>query len=228
MNRILAALLSGVGLVCALTVSAATPAGVFPQSLQGTQSNELGAVVLALMPPPGQQRIGWDWQADSPIQWQNGYTQNPGATRSYRNGVLRINVMGNVSTVLRQHTDELGWTVTLYTDAPAKFGPDSIAVQPGLPDGGQCFGTLYGGCTFNPLPSLKQAGITAKPLCAFDWQGRPTKSNGNFTRTYAVSAAGKAPALLQWMESEGSGGASTTLTLLLNSTPAKACAPDAP
>jgi hypothetical protein len=136
--------------------------------------------------------------------------------------------MGDVSTVLRQHTDELGWTVTLYTDAPAKFGPDSISVEPGLPDGGECFGTLYGGCTFNPLPSLKQAGITAKLLCAFDWQGRPTKLMANATRTYAVSAAGKAPVLLQWMEHEGSGGAGMSITLLLHSTPAKACTPTAP
>jgi hypothetical protein len=228
MKKLLLVLLTGACLMRTLSAYAATPAGVFPQSLQGTQSYELGSVVLALMPAPGQQRIGWDWQADSPIQWQNGYTLNPGASRSYRDGALRINVMGVVSTVLRQHTDELGWTVELYTDGPAKFGPEAISVEPGASDGNQCFGTLYDGCTFDPMPSLKQAGISAKLLCAFDESGRPTKSNSNFTRTYAISAAGKAPGLLQWSESEGAGGASTTVTLLLHSTPAKACSPSAP
>jgi hypothetical protein len=211
-----------------VAASAAQLQDVYPNSLRGTQAHELGSVLLSLMPFAGATQIGWDWQSDSPIQWQDGYTQNPGATRSYRNGMVRINVMGQFSSVLRKRTDELGWTVTLYTDGPAKFGPQAISVQPGLPSGGQCFGTLYEGCTFDPLPSLKQAGVGTKMLCAFDESGRPTTSNGNFTRTYVLSAPGKAPALFQWMESEGSGGASTTVTLLLRSTPTQACKPENP
>lgn len=207
---------------------AKTPADIYPQSLRGMQSYELGAVVLSLMPQPGQQQIDWDWKADSPIQWQSGYTQNPGAVRSYRNGVLRINVMGRISTVLRQRTDELGWTITLYTDAPPKFGPDSISISPGLPDSGECFGTLYDGCNFDPLPSLEQAGIHAKLICQFDESGRSDPNNDNFTRTYRVSAAGKAPLLLQWQKSSGSGGSSTWVTLLLKTSATRACKPDTP
>jgi hypothetical protein len=226
MHRLFVALCLCIGL--ARSAGAEPLADVYPESLRGTQSYELGSVILALMPPPGQQRIGWDWQANSPIQWQDGYTQNPGAVRSYRNGMLRINVMGDVSTVLRQRTDELGWTVTLYTDASPKFGPDSISITPGLTDSGACFGTLYDGCNFNPLPSLKQQGIKAKLLCQFDEFGRHNPSNDNFTRTYSVSAQGKAPTLLQWQKSGGTGGTSTSVTLLVNATPAQACKPDAP
>ncbi|HEM7873900.1 TPA: hypothetical protein U2L31_000213 [Burkholderia contaminans] len=184
-------------------------------------------MILSLMPQPDEPKIGWDWKADSPIQWQDGYTQNPGAVRSYRNGVLRVNVMGEVSTVLRQRTDELGWTITLYTDAPPKFGPDSISIAPGLTDSGACFGTLYDGCDFNPLPSLKQVGIHAKLICQFDESGRTNPNNDNFTRTYSVHAAGKAPSLLQWQKSSGSGGSSTSITLRLKASPVQACKPDA-
>ncbi|USX08239.1 hypothetical protein [Paraburkholderia fungorum] len=227
MKRVFASICVCTALI-AHAATAAPTTGIYPESLQGTASFELGSVILALMPSPNQQQIGWDWQADSPIQWQNGYTLNPGATRSYRNGVLRINVMGDVSTVLRQRTDELGWTVTLYTDAPPKFGPDSISFEPGLTGRDACFGTLYDGCDFNPLPSLQHAKINARLLCQFDESGRPNPSNANFTRTYRVSAEGKAPTLMQWQRSSGSGGSTSTVTLLLKATPAQACKPDSP
>jgi hypothetical protein len=222
MRRYLVALLSCLTLI--RVAVAAPPLDIFPQSLQGTKSYELGAVVLAMMPTTKTQ-IGWDWQSDSPVAWQNGYTQNPGASRSYRDGYIRINVMGEVATVLRQRRNELGWTVEMYTDGPPKFGPEAISFFPGNNAGGQCFGTLYEGCIFNPMPSLTRAGIVAQLLCQFDESGRPTTSNGNSTRTYKLSARGKVPVLFQWSESEGSGGGSTTATLVLKQTPSQACKP---
>lgn len=207
---------------------AGSPADVYPQSLRDTQSYELGTVILSLMPQAGQQQIGWDWDADSPIQWQDGFTQNPGAVRTFRDGILRVNVMGEVSTVLRKHIDELGWTVTLYTDASPKFGPDAISLAPGVAGAGTCFGTLYKGCDFDPLPSLKQANVQAKLVCQFDESGRTNPNSENFTRTYRVNASGKAPSLLQWQRSSGSGGSSSAITLLLKSSTAQACKPDTP
>jgi hypothetical protein len=94
----------------------------------------------------------------------------------------------------------------MQTDGPPKFGPQTIEIMPGFDGGNQCFGSLYDGCDFDPLPSLKRASIQTNLLCK---DGVP----GNETRVFMLSASGKHDATLVVMDSGGSGGSSTTLTL---------------
>ncbi|SAL87418.1 hypothetical protein AWB74_08106 [Caballeronia arvi] len=150
------------------------------------------------------QNVGWDLAVDSAIQWtDNGYVDTP--KWAMRHGLVRVNVMGIPSTVLRKKKEELGWSVTMQTVLPPKFGPQTIEIVPGF-DGKLCFGSLYEVCQFDPLPSLKQASVQAALLCK---EGYP----GNETRVFRLSAAGKQDATLVVMDSGGSGGSSTTLTL---------------
>jgi hypothetical protein len=121
-------------------------------------------------------------------------------------GAVRVNVMGTPSTVLHKKKEELGWSITMQTDGPPKFGPQTIEIMPGFDGGNQCFGSLYDRCDFDPLPSLKQASIQTELLCK---DGVP----GNETRVFRLTAEEKQDATLVVMDSGGSGGSSTTLTL---------------
>ena len=191
------------------------PMAVYPSILQGRESLELGNAILLLMPKPNID-IGWDWAVDSPIVWVDEGFQQEG-NRAIRRGVVRVNVMGQSSTILRKKKDELGWSVELSTFSSPKFGPDEISIEAGLGAGGQCFGTLYDGCDFDPVQSLKNAGIDAKELC------KDSDFDSNFNRIYSIVAPGKALSLLRWMRSSGSGGSSSQITLLLKTSPANVC-----
>lgn len=191
---------------------------VFPTALDGHQPFELGQLIYLLMPSPGTS-VGWDWAVDSPIAWiDNGVVSTDVST--YRRGFARVNVMGKWSTELKQKKEELGWEVQLFTKAPAKFGPQEINIQPGT-DGGDdaCFGTLFDNCWFDPRPSLKAAGIDAKQICQYG------PNNANSTRVYRLAAPGKALVLFSRLQSEGSGGDSASISLLLDGDEKAACTP---
>lgn len=193
---------------------------VFPTALEGHQSFELGQLIYLLMPAPSI-RVGWDWAVDSPIVWiDDGFVSTDVST--YRRGFSRVNLMGKWSTELRQKKDELGWEVQLFTTAPAKFGPQEINIQPGTDDGDDaCFGTRFDNCWFDPRPSLKAAGIEAKSVCQYG----PNEANS--THIYQL-AAPESPILFSWLQSEGSGGDSASVSLLLDADKKAACTPPNP
>lgn len=183
---------------------------IFPSSLSGKKSVELGDFIRASMLEKGES-LGWDWRANSDIDWQDGITQVNSTGYSHRDGVARINVMGVRSSVLKNRKDELGWRVSLRTMQPIKFGPESIELSPL-----DCFGTLYDGCSFDPAESLKTAGIETKKVCSVHLNG------SNFSDTYLIRYSGKEDMLLTWTNSGGSGGESSGVTLRKDSKDAKA------
>jgi hypothetical protein len=143
---------------------------VYPKELQGTKPFELGELVLLLMPDSGARSVGWDFRAESPILWKTaGYQagQRKGASLYTRNGIVRVNIQGKKSTVLRQRIAELGWGVTYSSTLNnPNFGPEEITIEPGLPRE-HCFGSIYTGCDFEePLSSLAHAGIVATKICS--------------------------------------------------------------
>lgn len=183
---------------------------IFPSSLSGKKSVELGEFIRASMLEKDE-NLGWDWRANSDIDWQDGITQVNSTGYSHRDGVARINVMGIRSSVLKNRKDEFGWRVSLRTMQPIKFGPESIELSPL-----DCFGTLYDGCSFDPAESLKTAGIETKKVCSVHLNG------SNFSDTYLIRYSGKEDMLLTWTNSGGSGGESSGVTLRKNSKDAKA------
>jgi hypothetical protein len=179
---------------------------VVPDSLSEHASLELGDLVLLLMPKSGEQ-VGWDYRADSTILWPaSGFTEEAGNGNSVANrtGAVRVNVMGEIATVLKRRKMELGWTVEYWTPRPAKFGPSEIKIEPGA--GEPCFGADFDGCEFEPLHSLAHSAISAQEACHI-------QQGADQTRVYLLTYPQRRPVTLIWYSSGGSGGTSSWLTL---------------
>jgi hypothetical protein len=193
-----------------------TAGSIADYSLTEVPSTELGNLILLLMPEEGA-KVLWDWRSESVIRWiDSGYLEE--GTSALRRGVVRVNVRGEASTLLGQRKEELAWTVIYSTDGPPKFGPRMISLQPGSVDSEACFGTLFDGCDFDPIPSLRAAGITVRGLC------RDSKYDANFKRVYRLMAPGKRMMLFRWRENAGSGGSSSSYELLLEFSEKASCA----
>jgi hypothetical protein len=212
MNRRLFALFALLGVSVAHTQTAQL---VYPNQLNHAKSMELGQLVLLLMPDAGSASVGWDHRASSDIVWTtNGYdSEQWGKESAYvRRGVVRVNVEGKRSTVLRQQVNELGWSVALSSTSNPSFGPEDISITVGTPDT-DCFGAKYDGCNFDPpLKSLALAGIEAKKICA------KTRFSDQVI-AFTIVHPKRRPTLLIWEESGGSGGISSSLTMKLNDKP---------
>ena len=191
---------------------------IYPPLLSKAPDIELGDAVLFLV-PDSNAKVFWDWRSNAKeIIWlDNGYKENKGV--SSRRGLMRINVLGIHSTVLRQTKEELGWTIEMITKGGAKFGPTKVALEPGLGNAEQCFGTLYDGCSFTSLQSLTKAGFDVKKICE-------VKELGGTIKGYLLSFSGKTSTVLQERYGEGSGGSQTSISLLLSSDVHNACVVD--
>lgn len=178
---------------------------VIPPEIGKTKSVELGSLLLALMPDLNTE-IDWGWGLKTNVVWiDNGY-QTEKDNSHLRTGLARVNVKGEISTVLMRERHEIGWTVTLSSDVPAKSGPQAVTISAGLKRDLICFGTLYTGCSFSVLTSLQDARINAQAVCEVERTGMRAV-------IYSVSAKGKQPAVLVEKTSFGSGGAATQVTL---------------
>ena len=185
------------------------------------KSEELGKVVLLLMLDRQQNSIPWDHRAESAIRWiDNGYVTERRSNRpdiAVRRGLIRTNVLGIPATVLRQRRQELWWTVRYVTVGPAKFGVEEMWIAPGTP-WEVCFGSLYEGCEFEVLPSLKAAGIISEELCRYS-------KGTEMLRGYILRHPQRNQTQLQVMISGGSGGFSTDLMLRASGDPKELCTP---
>lgn len=183
---------------------------VYPLELKGAKVFEIGELVLLLMPDKSETTIGWDYRDQSEIHWTTvGYNErnpNTNYTEYYRDGMTRIRVQGKAATVLKEHTNELGWTISYINTLNPKFGPEKIVITPGTPNE-TCFGSLYNGCEFAPYKSMLAAGITVEKTC--DTEPMQAHHVG-----YRLSYPGKRTIFMLWMTSGGSGGSSSDLTLM--------------
>lgn len=185
---------------------------VFPKELEETKSIEIGELILILLPDQGDALVGWDHRTKSPIRWITaGYETHKidnGESLYYRDGIVRTNIGGISSKILRQDKVELGWTVSYINKSNPKFGVENIDLRPGTPKD-VCFGTTQYGCYFDaPLKSLAAASVSVKLIC--------TKSLGSeIVSAYELSHPNKRSTVLRWTTSGGSGGKSSDLSLLL-------------
>lgn len=93
---------------------------VYPSSAEKLNPMELGEAVLLFMPENSLDRIYWDFRANEKnILWNtDGFEEKVwanGITEVFREGFLRIHVLGNVSHVLKKNKHELVWTVRYIT-----------------------------------------------------------------------------------------------------------------
>lgn len=183
---------------------------------------ELGELITTLIPLPSE-KLTWEFRANSDIEWiTSGFAEqrrSDGQVTATRTGVVAVNVMGRQATVLRKKLEELPWTVSMRTTAPAKFGPTEIHISPGSPTE-SCFGTLYSGCDFEVEASLRKSGIEFREVCGY-------REAGDSVKAYQLKTAVGGTAYLVESSSGGSGGSSTELTIALaEETVKEACSPE--
>lgn len=177
------------------------------------KSHELGALIKLLIPPKGFTSVNWDWQVDGQIEWvTNGVdieNNADGSLKSSRLGRVRVNVLGETSTVLKKSVKELAWAVIFETNGPTKFGVERILIFPGSTSV-ECFGSLYNNCDFEIEPSLKQAKIKFKNLCS-------KKDAGSNVNVYEIQDPSLKDAILIHETGWGSAGISSQITIDFNS-----------
>jgi hypothetical protein len=180
---------------------------------------ELGKAVALLLPDRAEGQIGWAHRADGPVAWvTEGYRMQrwaDGTNVAIRDGLMRIRLDGKMATVLKKANSELAWTVSYTSTVDPKFGVEAISLHPGT-DNEICFGSTYSGCAFDPVKSLRQAGISVKVLC-----NSPVP--GGSAMGLELSAPGRRTTMARVSQQAGSGGATTDFTLLLASPPKALC-----
>lgn len=185
----------------------------YPLDVKKLQSLELGQAILLFMPDEGSQYVGWDFRSEAQVAWLNeGYEakkDDKAQTTSVRHGLLRINVKGKKSTVLKKRKVELAWRVEYASSNPPKLGIETITLGPGTTTEA-CFGELYSGCAFDPIPSIKASGIKVKILCWDKRQSPPV----NIGLELSHPKRKKVFARYKWWG--GSGGEQAFITLLVH------------
>jgi hypothetical protein len=77
------------------------------ETLNGYRSFELGEAILLFMPDKNMESVNWDFRSDAPAIWlTDAYTTTgdygKGAEVAFRKGLIRINVDGIQSTILKK------------------------------------------------------------------------------------------------------------------------------
>ena len=168
------------------------------------QPIELGRLVNQFMLDDGQEPA-WTLVADrgSPVKWTiDGVAERSSEIASYREGLARVSVDGVSKSVVRRQVQEVPWQVVLGSRLQPRVGPQFVQISPHV----DCFGSTGSGCDFQIEATLADAGISAQPLCNDGGAGYANV-------VYALDAAGKQRAWLQYSASAGSGGESDWVTV---------------
>ena len=195
---------------------------VYPSRAQAASDFELGSVVLMLMPQEGVESLSWDQQADGPIDWVSPGViteQGPkGESYSFKEGLMRVNVLGKYAHVLKEQKFILAWTIRYASKHNPNQGVEWIDVFAGTSDE-PCQGNNDDGCGFDPVPSLTKSGVQVKKVCE-------SGLGADHKLGYALSAEGRQPASLLQRDrgnTTGPGGPSTSLVLSLVAASAQLC-----
>lgn len=184
---------------------------VYPKTAEKIKPLELGEAILLFMPENSSKSVNWDFRENAAIVWNTeGYeAENMGSneTLSFRDGLMRIEVLGKKSHVLKKNKYELAWTVRYSSHANPRFGIETISLSPGILHTNEyCFGTLYDGCSFELYPSLKKIGISATQVC------KTSKSQPHIVG-YELSYSGKSTTYVRIEDDFGSGGQTSSVVL---------------
>lgn len=191
---------------------------VHPEML-GFHAYELGEVIKHLMleDKGKEDSVVWEWDQlanDKKIRWMteglkenyNSYTMTTVTTRE---GYVRIHLLGERVSQLKERKYEVPWKIT-YEGADAKFGVNTIALQPAS--------DLM--LSFNdPEPSLKKQSLKLEVICEQMFAGEHIKVT-------QISARKKLPMYLIDRTSGGSGGESRWLELSLQDFSTEWCPDD--
>lgn len=179
--------------------------GIYPKEVSKLPSIEIADAVEMFFPPhDNQDNIYWDHLSEGPILWMDeGYIDNEGEKAWLRRGLLRINIRGKKSYILKKTKQELAWSVTYRNYGNPGFGVHSVSIEPGTLEE-VCFFPNTEGCDMDPIPSLTKKGYKLEEVCAPD---------GLSKVVYLMKHKGKKDRYLSINTNYGSGGATVSITL---------------
>jgi hypothetical protein len=198
---------------CSKNESSNSDVYIYPEKVKDIKNIELGEVVKFYIPAFDKNKsLEWSYLANKKdIVWLNE-TYVEGDEGYERNGLLRINIMGINSTILKIKNMELAWSIKYVNNGNPKFGVDWVEIFPGLESGdGNCFGSTTDNCSFDPTPSLENSNIKVEKI-AFEctnqlWQ----------PEVYLITNNGSVAKLI--LETYGgSGGISSSIKIMNRST----------
>lgn len=175
--------------------------GVYPESLQSKDSYEISTLIENIMQPEGNSNFPWTHMSDSEIVWVTEGIEHSNGVNT-RVGRLRVNINGEISTVLKKKLRELGWSIMFFTKDVPKWGADLVALLPGMSDGQLCFGSSYKMCKFDIEDSLKKSSLEYEKPCS---KGSPHHPN-----VYLIRKKEKQP-ITAFLHTEGGSGGSYTM-----------------
>jgi hypothetical protein len=185
------------------------------ETLNGYRSFELGEAILLFMPDKNMESVGWDYRIDAPVIWlTDGYTAEDSRYKeeAFRKGLIRINVEGVKSTILRKTKEELAWRIRYSTSNTPKLGVESIelSIDGGIgdKDADVCFGHLYNNCAFSPEKSMSAVGIHSTKICENNHSLTAGKIIG-----FELTHPDKRKTFARLFYSSGSGGDSASFEL---------------
>jgi hypothetical protein len=211
-------------LLSALIVACTQEEDVYPIGASKVKPMSLGQAVLMFMPDAGVKHIDWSYlNKSNNILWLDDtykFNQsNPDDSLNFRTGLMRINVDGVKSTILKKTVKELAWSVVYQGPGNPNFGIQMIALTPGIDNGdANCFGSTTQNCTFNPINAIAKEGIKIDVVC------KSTDVTGSTEVTgLELSAAGKKAIKARMITSGGSGGSSSWIEIYVNDNPSQLC-----
>jgi hypothetical protein len=165
---------------------------------------QLPDLIFRLLPGGGFQNLDWGYLSNQNyLLWKTSGINTPQTGDSCRQALARVKVGSVQSRFLLQKWTELPWTISLYSDENINFGPQWIDIRPGGPYGASsCFGVGFDGCTFDPDQVLKSTLFKVVLICS-------PSTLGGITDVFSITAPDKAPGLIIYNESDGSGGGSS-------------------
>lgn len=197
-------IISALMLVCVEARAQAAPPSVFPKAAATLPVINLADLIYEALPLRGEDLFGWHHLVDAPLLWiTNGYDSDGRVAKRVALG--RVRVGGRTPTILRQHKEELAWTISMETESNPKFGPEKIEITAGVDDE-QCFGSLTDNCAFDESEALGNPKLRTQLICRVTPGGFPLA-------VYRVSAADKGVAFVRVWTSGGSGGVASSVTI---------------
>lgn len=179
--------------------------GIYPKEVVALPSIEIGeAVQMFSRVDDKDEALGWDHLSEGPILWMDeGYIsgENIDGAAWLRRGLLRINVRGVKSYILKKTKQELSWHVTYRNYRNPGHGVQSVSLTPGTLNDVCFFSNTYG-CDLDPIPSLTEKGYKLKEVCAPD---------GLSKVVYLMTYKGTKAQYLSINTNYGSGGATVSI-----------------
>lgn len=180
----------------------------YPSYMAEYKDKEMSNVIYDLMPSYGDDKIKWDSNIENYIYWFPYNTESNNEIKE-RNGLIRINVLGEYASKPYPNNDQLSWKISLKSTTSYEEGVQYITLKPIGVNQEICFGDDYRNCSFSTENSLKYSNIKYSRICQ-------STSIGSSINILRLSTPSKPEITVAEITTWGSGGENTSLTIFID------------